>query len=337
MHQALHPLQLRNPHQHACTPACCPQTYWLLLAISQDLPKDAHVAALRDACEQAALQGHWQLPFKQSRLPPPLSMSPAKRRGGASSQASPLLISPTGSFTHLQRPGWVLSPEPRRGGLSDSQQMLSPGDGGDSRPMSPDGLGGGLYSSVFMDTGVEGLIYSVPQMDEELREHRQHVSSPRTSHGALLEGPGRPLLPVRVDAQRVSSLQQELGEGEGVSALLMRSATAGDGGGPGVVQQWEEAAEAAASAAAAAGGRSMAANGGSSAYPAGAAALLSPPNSPRRRQTTFGATLDFVETLCQASSSLTAFQRARRVVTAAAAAAAPGCFQADQGLVCRRL
>lgn len=123
---------------------------------------------------------------------------------------------------------------------------------------------------------------------------RQHVpGSPRASHGALLEGPPHPLLPVRtgVDARRMSSLQEELGDGEGVSSLLARSAVAGEGGGPGVVQQAESDV-----------------NGGG--VVVAAAQLFSPPNSPRRRQTTFGATLDFVETLCQASSSLTAFPRA---------------------------
>lgn len=33
----------------------------------------------------------------------------------------------------------------------------------------------------------------------------------------------------------------------------------------------------------------------------------SPPSSPRLRQTTFGATLDFIEALCDASSGLTSF------------------------------
>jgi len=41
-------------------------------------------------------------------------------------------------------------------------------------------------------------------------------------------------------------------------------------------------------------------------------AELSPPSSPRLRQTTFGATLDFIEALCDASSGLTAFAPARR-------------------------
>lgn len=35
------------------------KTYWLLLAISQDNPSDMHVVALRDRCEQAALEGTW--------------------------------------------------------------------------------------------------------------------------------------------------------------------------------------------------------------------------------------------------------------------------------------
>ncbi len=38
-----------------------------------------------------------------------------------------------------------------------------------------------------------------------------------------------------------------------------------------------------------------------------ATADMSPPSSPRLRQTTFGATLDFIEALCDASSGLTSF------------------------------
>ena len=34
---------------------------------------------------------------------------------------------------------------------------------------------------------------------------------------------------------------------------------------------------------------------------------MSPPSSPRLRHSTFGATLDFIEALCDASSGLTAF------------------------------
>ena len=37
----------------------CLQTYWLLLAISQDQQRNKHIASLRDRCEQAALNGYW--------------------------------------------------------------------------------------------------------------------------------------------------------------------------------------------------------------------------------------------------------------------------------------
>ena len=73
---------------------------------------------------------------------------------------------------------------------------------------------------------------------------------------------------VRVDEDRLSALKLQLGEGEGVTELLQRSAS----GRLAVVRADE--------------------------------GLLSPPSSPRRRETTFGATLDFVEALCAASSGL---------------------------------
>lgn len=318
------------------------------------------MAALRDACEQAALQGHWQLPFKQSRLPAPLG-SPTKLPGGGPA-LSPL-VSPSGSFTAAQRPqGWGISPDPLARRAASGSLPLSPTS---SRPMSPDGLGGGLYSSVFVDTGVEGLLSGSPPPDlrllrcgsavgwaggalqikgvlqqetpvlktaalssAPLHMHaptpwpcRQHVAgSPNASQGALLEGPGHPLLPTRlsgrsplsIDTRRASSLQEELGPGEGVSSLLLRSSTAGEGGGPGTVQQADEGSTApgsVASAAAVAGMQRPPLPPQQQAQ-AQAGQMFSPPNSPRRRQTTFGATLDFVETLCQASASLTAFQRA---------------------------
>lgn len=43
-----------------CSKSCLrPQTYWLLLAISQDQPKNKYVSDLRDRCERAALEGSW--------------------------------------------------------------------------------------------------------------------------------------------------------------------------------------------------------------------------------------------------------------------------------------
>ena len=57
-----------------------------------------------------------------------------------------------------------------------------------------------------------------------------------------------------------------------------------------------------------------AAGGGAACLHARESAELSPPSSPRLRQTTFGATLDFIEALCDASSGLTAFAPVRSSV-----------------------
>lgn len=73
---------------------------------------------------------------------------------------------------------------------------------------------------------------------------------------------------------RVARLRQELGNGEGVTGLLTASLRDSESGGDGLVEPPE---------------------------------LLSPPSSPRQRYHTFGATLDFIEALCLASSGLTAF------------------------------
>lgn len=47
--------------KRAWPPTRCsaPQVYWLLLAISQDNPKNRHAADMRDKCERAALEGFW--------------------------------------------------------------------------------------------------------------------------------------------------------------------------------------------------------------------------------------------------------------------------------------
>ena len=35
------------------------QVYWLLLAYTQDFPKEKYAEELRDRCEEAALDGYW--------------------------------------------------------------------------------------------------------------------------------------------------------------------------------------------------------------------------------------------------------------------------------------
>eukprot|EP00887_Chlorella_sp_A99_P002805 scaffold6.g2805.t1 len=253
------------------------KTYWLLLAISQDQPRNQHVATLRDCCEQAALEGHWDLPFRDSRL----LMSPVRSRVSLQGAMSPPLISSPPESVPVPWPKTATllgldmrPPELRRPASFDGgSRALSPEP---LRPMSPEGLGGGIFSTVFMDTGVEGLMVDAPLPDEgTVQEARYRMVSPKGSspnlHGAFANGSTRP----KLDADRVSSLRAQLGEGEGVSELLLRAASVDDGR-PVVV-------------------RAPVDDG-----------LFSPPSSPRRRETTFGATLDFLEALCAASNGLNA-------------------------------
>jgi len=125
-----------------------------------------------------------------------------------------------------------------------------------SRAMSPDGLGEGIFSSVFIDTGVEGLIYESGSTD--IRDRRHIAPSPR-----------QPEVLGATDSEEATPQMVAIGNGA-----------------------YEER------------GRTRTVNDVSD-----ATSPPSPPTSPRRRETTFGATLDFVEALCTASSNLTAFQR----------------------------
>ncbi|RMZ54893.1 hypothetical protein APUTEX25_000410, partial [Auxenochlorella protothecoides] len=239
------------------------KTYWLLLAISQDNPHDLHVIALRDRCEQAALEGTWDLPFKDSRLPP-LRISPSfVDMGLASPPRSPRGTLSVLSSTPSHVPSLLGAGErwgsPDRDAPGDTLSRAASPDCASPRPMSPDGFGSGVYSSVFMDTGVEGLLgYSAPQGAEAQVGARRG----RDDHATPAPGPRR------------------------------RASTSTDSGGREGAQAWLE--------------RTPASPGASGTSPDPASAL-SPPNSPRRRQTTFGATLDFIDALCTASSGLTAF------------------------------
>ena len=47
-----------TPHALAISFACI-QTYWLLLALVQDNPKNKHIENLKEAVEIAALDGQW--------------------------------------------------------------------------------------------------------------------------------------------------------------------------------------------------------------------------------------------------------------------------------------
>jgi hypothetical protein len=275
------------------------KTYWLLLAISQDNPQNANVAALRDRCEQAALEGHWDLPFKDIRLPSPIEPDSggilSKFRRATSSQ--PTTPNSTGAdgdaslnnnlnyrtaFAEGSAPLPVLSPVPGipsglasldvpYGTSPDLVPRLGQWRSGalspdvPSRPLSPDGLGNGIFSSVFMDTGVEGLIYESSPLD---MQQDDSISTSRDESSSLAGLESFDLL-TGASGRRVR---------QPGSATTSTGRTGGGG------------------------------NGGVAGSSVNGDDAESPPNSPRRRETTFGATLDFVDALCTASSNLTVFQ-----------------------------
>ncbi|KAK2076370.1 hypothetical protein QBZ16_000895 [Prototheca wickerhamii] len=275
------------------------KTYWLLLAISQDNPTDTHVIALRDRCEQAALEGTWDLPFKDSRLPPlrlpgagwalstPVGRAPVSRVGSPAPGGTGLAPLP-GAEGECLLPGAVAS-------FSDDDAGGSPLGGAryaTPRPMSPDGIGSGIYSSVFMDAGMEGLLGYEANGDSSARDRAPEPQGAAGERAAGAEDAAARR------AERRLSLRLQASE----IAQSVRSADAttpgaeGPSPGDGLVADGVLASDGAPA--------SPSPFLGDDAAPAPA---LSPPNSPHRRQTTFGATLDFIDALCTASSGLTAF------------------------------
>jgi hypothetical protein len=78
------PAELRAPQvgrSPELTPPPLPvgalQTYWLLLALHQDHPKNKHIELFKDKCERSALEGHWVRRSRRTRCPA------AARRGRA--------------------------------------------------------------------------------------------------------------------------------------------------------------------------------------------------------------------------------------------------------------
>lgn len=207
------------------------KVHWLLSAIAQDQPKNKAVGELRDNCERAAMEGSWEPPFRDNKL---LPLSPPRSRGPLSPSLGSSIMS------RLSREHTVVSPSGR---LSARNLSATWTDGAGSpegmlgfqgsratspdpiaRPTSPDGLGGGMYTSYGMSQGLEGLICASPSA---VRRQSLGVERQRYVEGQLQISP----------------------EPE----------------------------------------------------------VMSPPSSPRLRHSTFGATLDFIEALCDASSGLTAF------------------------------
>lgn len=237
------------------------KVFWLFKAISQE-PKCKHAADILDKCEKAALNGSWEFPFKDPTLQP---LSPTLGDMSPSDDLLPQTatsVSP-GKNSQEESEGFQGSGGmPPCGVLSsfpDAQGAFSPADNSPSL----------CSSSSYMGQGLEGLLGSANAFLKSLQ-----------SEGFDLDGGGSQELSVDADFsssanfERCRTLRQELGEGEGVSALLEKSSKLVAECGSGRVVATEDEV------------------------------LDEPLSSPRLRQTTFGSTLDFIDALCDASSGL---------------------------------
>jgi hypothetical protein len=104
------PADSPGPPQHLLllTPAAprALQTYWLLLALHQDHPKNKHIELFKDKCERSALEGHWvrgQAAPRQRNQRRPTSRCPAP----TSPRPTPAALPPCPRRRSPSRtPGW---------------------------------------------------------------------------------------------------------------------------------------------------------------------------------------------------------------------------------------
>lgn len=291
------------------------KVYWLLFAVVQDNPKSKHVAELKDRCEEAALKGDWEVPFLQTSLDPisPRFLSPPVSPAAAltasyhnqhrfrRSLETNLRDSASGRLSQL--------PEALRH-LADLAPLPNPPPPipeGSAVAGSPPPPATPLFARLS-----ETLLAKAAAASNAAAAAAAAASAAATAEKASDASDAEPL-PVLVEGSAWSSsfkeryrrLKQELGEGEGVTALLAKSKSIGGGA---VVSAVADDDSSSASGAKGSGGGEN--EGNAAAAAAAAVAAAAPYGSAaldaitRIRHDTYGATLDFVDTLCEASSSL---------------------------------
>jgi len=260
------------------------KTYWILLAISQDHEVGARSAreetwntvnSLKDRCELAGLQGHWEIPFKEARLTP------------------------------VSVPG--------RRETRSNRFLRNSIDGSD-------GLGGRRRSGAFDNGGpLVSEAHSVSSYFTEPTgvEARQGVKGllPADNEGAS-RGAGDHAGTEALNGQRATELngEQQLHQQQlervspSTSSVYLSTVFAVDTGVEGLI--YDEGASGLETTREIHSPRMdsglLSPPGGSSpVHTDGNMNSVFVPSSPKRRETTFGATLDFVEALCSASSALT--------------------------------
>ncbi|GAX76345.1 hypothetical protein CEUSTIGMA_g3791.t1 [Chlamydomonas eustigma] len=231
--------------------------YWLVLALVQDNPKNKHLDNLREQIESAALDGGWAVPFRNPRLDP---LSPTAFSPPFSPPASGLM-SPTSP-----------APEP----LSIVQSAAG-------RP------GSLTLTDVLMGLTSPNAAAAITCNTSKPPQHHYLVTSSHKTQDVISEHQ-------QTELQHYSRIRQELGHGEGVTALLELSRKEGQP----VLATEDEVL--------------LVAGGGTTGNMCFSDDEGAGPMSPtaRLRRDTFGATLDFIEALCEASSSLTSFTQEER-------------------------
>ncbi|GMH36264.1 hypothetical protein BSKO_04132 [Bryopsis sp. KO-2023] len=238
------------------------KVFWLFRAICQDQPKNRHAHDMRDKCERAALNGYWELPFKNCALDP---LSPRDEP-----PSTPIRTTGSPHSQTVSVDGSEGTPQSRNPASGDAMRS------GDFMRYSMGGRSASLCSSHDVGQGLEGLI-GAPVTPKAIDLHLDLGSGLDTAASVDMS--------VETDSsahfERCRVLHAELGDGEGVTALLEKSTRNAAQGGSGCVAASEDEPP-------------------------------PPPSSPRLRQTTFGATLDLIDALCNASSGLVHFPQEMR-------------------------
>ncbi len=280
------------------------KTYWILLAIFQDHEVGARnareearnaVNSLKDRCELAGLQGHWDIPFKEARL------SPVDIPGRREIRSNRFM---RGSIDGLL--------------VGEMEAMEADrGDGGDGAgPFAGNGRRGGQRSGSAFGNGepsmseahsVNSYLTETSDIGERQGTNDSLPTNEQSTTGGAGDLVGSGKGGIWLNGEQHQHRQRLERVSPNMSSGYLSTVFAVDTGVEGLIYD----------------------DGASGLQPTGYvhsprmdSGVLSPPggsspvhldinmssafvpSSPKRRETTFGATLDFVEALCSASSAL---------------------------------
>jgi len=280
------------------------KTYWILLAISQDHEVGTRSAReetrntvnrLKDRCELAGLQGHWEIPFKEARLSP-VSI-PGRRESRSNRFMRNSIDEPyVGVVGAMESDG--AGPHAGNGGSEGEGQRSG-------------GLFGNGGASLSEAHSVSSYLTETSEIDEKQGTKGSFPANKQSVSG----GTGDQAVMVKMDVQDAIELNGDQNHprqrlervSPRTSSGYLSTVFAVDTGVEGLI--YDEGASGLVPTGA---GHSPRMDSGLFSPPGGSSPMhadiymnsVPMPSSPKRRETTFGATLDFVEALCSASSAL---------------------------------